>query len=354
MSNILPPPPDRPGLGSTFKRPLQELIVGDANGFIDISGKIPAELVAYYTAHWGGVLFKASIRFFVVDGGLKSYYYMVAGTNSIQSFDLFATGWVDPALTVHESNIVQLRTGSINNIYGNVDNSNIVMGVGGTIQMQNDSPIQTFDAGGVGRFTLHGNLLTAFAGAIISILSGAIISVINGGAINMHAGSVIAYDNTAQMTYSGKAMPRGFKDFGHTTASSAALSTTFVNVCQSDATRTFENGRAYEFTCTPSIASSVAGIAPRWNVSQLSNGNTVSTDTAMPLKSTTGNEQYVLTTIFVNTSGNDIALETMQLFMRSGTAGQTITVFGSAGHPLYFDIKDIGAATDFAGMPSMT
>jgi hypothetical protein len=56
MSNALPPPPDRPGLGSTFKRPVTQLDVGNVSGggFVHIGTDVPAVVKAWYALHFSG------------------------------------------------------------------------------------------------------------------------------------------------------------------------------------------------------------------------------------------------------------------------------------------------------------
>lgn len=87
MSNALPPPPARPGLGSTFKRPIDVLTIGgppDTAGLI-ITDQVPPELVTFYTTAPHGALSvaKAAILLFPE---ANIYFYIVVGTTPAGDF----------------------------------------------------------------------------------------------------------------------------------------------------------------------------------------------------------------------------------------------------------------------------
>ena len=56
VNKALPPPPERPGLGSTFKRPVTQLDVGNVTGggFVHIGTDVPAVVSAWYALHFSG------------------------------------------------------------------------------------------------------------------------------------------------------------------------------------------------------------------------------------------------------------------------------------------------------------
>jgi hypothetical protein len=100
MGNTLPPPPDRPGLGNTFKRPINSLVVGSiTGGGIDIGNNVPAELVAFYAAE--GITTSQAWIGQLVDA--NNYGYFISGFNGIEA--VYARGLVRNG-QVKESNIM--------------------------------------------------------------------------------------------------------------------------------------------------------------------------------------------------------------------------------------------------------
>jgi hypothetical protein len=89
MGNTLPPPPDRPGLGNTFKRPITSLLAGSiATGAIDIGTDVPAELVAFYAS--AGITTSRAWIGQIVDA--NNYGYFISGSNGSEA--IYARGLV--------------------------------------------------------------------------------------------------------------------------------------------------------------------------------------------------------------------------------------------------------------------
>ena len=398
---ILAPPPDRPGLGSTFKRPLTELIVGDPNsGFIDIEGKIPPELIAYYALHWSAVLFRASIRFVIVNGANDSYFYMVAGSNVPQTFDLFATGWVDPTNTVHESSIVQLipGTNTINDIFGNFDTSNMIFGQAGAILMNNDSRIAVFDAGGINRYRLQGTDLIAFAGAIIQILTGATmliatgasievnaggainvniggdINLINGGNIDagngsfiimnsgssivVNSGAAIAVQNGSNINYAlgagmnynsipmGRGLAYGLQLAGNPIVTSVAGAEIAVS---SLGVFTYRAGRAYQWTFHAPVSATAVPQQARVRLRQgVGIAGTQIAQWTKQIPVVTVTEEMVMTVTVLNATAVDIT-ENVTVTLQGVIAGNNVAIFGNGVGQGQILCTDIGAASFFPG-----
>lgn len=104
MGNALPPPPDRPGLGNTFKRPITSLLAGSiATGAIDIGTDVPAELVAFYAT--AGVTTSRAWIGQIVDA--NNYGYFISG--SVGGEAIYARGLVRNG-QVKEENIMDWNT----------------------------------------------------------------------------------------------------------------------------------------------------------------------------------------------------------------------------------------------------
>jgi len=104
MGNALPPPPDRPGLGNTFKRPITSLLAGSiATGAIDIGTDVPAELVAFYAS--AGVTASRAWIGQIVDA--NNYGYFISGSTGGEA--IYARGEVRNG-QVLEENIMDFNT----------------------------------------------------------------------------------------------------------------------------------------------------------------------------------------------------------------------------------------------------
>lgn len=107
MGNVLPPPPDRPGLGATFKRLTTQLIVGDPNNAsIFIGSPVPADLVAFYTGSFGATVVINEWEGWFINP--THYFYKVAGRDS-SGRDFIATGFNNNG-TFHPLDIYLVKT----------------------------------------------------------------------------------------------------------------------------------------------------------------------------------------------------------------------------------------------------
>lgn len=337
-----------------------ELMIGTpGSGLIDISSRIPPELTNFYMVNYSATVARVLIRFEISPVNLTSfiYYYMIALSGN--ALGGFAQGWVDSTSTVHETSITFWTNANptITNLgYGVHSPVTISHGAnavishsGDLIEIEQGARLQIENGGSL--TTLIGSLFhvqgTQFvdSGAWIELVSGGSVIADSGGVIEGKSGSFIKIDVGAQYFIDGNSAPRGFVDYGFITGSVAPIGTAFTSVVLSSVPTIYRNGRAYELRWKGSINPS-ANVSPHWQLVQQGNGNVIILDLTLPATTVTGNQEFGSSAIFVNDTGADIT-DQIELQLKSGTAGVTITPFALPTYPFYFRVLDIGSSADY-------
>lgn len=143
-------------------------------------------------------------------------------------------------------------------------------------------------------------------------------------------------------------IPGGYAANASTTTT---LSTGAEIVFASTGSVTLRNGRAYEFTVSALVMANSADRA-RIFVKRTSTTGPVLLDTqqiAADLSASNGRKGY--TNIATNQTGADITGVVVATIQRSSGTTTTVSAAASSTSPAYFEIEDIGPATDY---PSAT
>jgi len=315
MSNSLPPPPERPGLGSTFKRPISKLVVGNESGpgFV-IDSTVPAILQTFYTTA-GLTLIQVSLRAINSAG---DYYYEVVGA-AADNRVFVAEGVV----YVSTSSVVETQRDGVANATTPHTTFNLLNRTGNDIQAT------------VGQ---GGGLAWASPPGVTSWW------VFNFPVIAYFRGVDIFYDQISQS--------RGIVAVGTATASVSGIATVLTQILITDTKGIFDDQRAYRLHVhIPLVVSVAAGdVIVRW---KQTNGTVIRPQQTWWRTLANGSiVPYDETLVFVNTSGaaftnQDIIIEVAT----TGTANLASSV--SATAPGRFEIEDIGAASRFPNAPSM-
>lgn len=291
MSDYLPPP-ERPGLGSTFKRPVHTLIIGtppSSPGLI-ITDQVPSELTTFYTTAPHGALSVTSAAILIYPEA-NIYFYLVTGTTPAGDF---------------------LGLGAV---------------VGGTVTeafyIENDPGLGVF---------FDFSPLTAQFGSFLTT------------AINIVRGSDLQYDN--------RSLSRGIIAIGTSTASVTGISTSLAQIMSTDVPAArYDTGRAYRLHIhIPLIVSIASGdVIARWRET---NGTVIRPQQTVIRTLAVGSIwTYDESVVFVNTSGAPITTHILIEIATTGTANLASSV--SAAAPGRFEVEDIGDAARFPNAPSM-
>lgn len=383
MSNILPPPPDRPGLGSTFKRPINEILIGIPGNGVEIGNATPPELVAFYAANYGASVSASFIRFEVSPPGIGSafiYYYFVAlqGAGPLGGL---AQGWVDNTLTVHETSIdfwtgatptrtdlaygvhspvlIQFGPNAAVEIDGgcvtSIQNGGILqVMVGGIIDVLSGADIKIENGGNVdalngGSITVHAGGQIAAAGNI-EIQNGGNVDVLNGGSINVQTGGQIAAAVSSVFTIDGLSAPRGLLHASQVVANPIATSVAGVEItCGSfpAAPITYKDTRAYRWTLNYEASVTVANNRQQIRIRRgvgIAGTMLVLAEIAFPIAAV--QQSVVLTGILIAPAGGINQQVTVSV---QGGAAFNTAVVGGATQPFQFQVEDIGAAANYSG-----
>lgn len=290
MSSPLPPPPDRPGLGSTFKRPIDTLKIGSppsTAGFI-ITDQVPPELTTFYTTPPHGALSVASAAIlFYPEANI--YFYLVTGTTPAGDF---------------------LGLGGV---------------VGGTVTeafyIENDPGLGVF---------FDFSPLTAQFGSFATT------------ALNLVQGTELSYNNVS--------MPRAPLLFVRVTSNVAQLANTNEQFLFDTVNSfTFRNGRAYKVTISGGI-NSLATQRCRFRVRKnVLAGTLLCAWSLINIDTTATDVPVMLQGIFVNTSGADVT--TKLAVTTQGTVATLINYDGQAAPTqTYIECQDIGDANMYSGV----
>lgn len=290
MSNALPPPPDRPGLGSTFKRPIHTLDIGSppsAAGLI-ITDQVPPELTTFYTTPPHGALSVASAAIlFYPEANI--YFYLVTGTTPAGDF---------------------LGLGAV---------------VGGTVTeafyIENDP--------GLGVFFDFSPLTAQFGSFAVTTL-------------NLALGT--------ELSYNGVSMRRAPLLFVRVTSNVAQLANTNEQfLFDTVASFTFRNGRAYKVTVAGQV-NSLATQRVRFRIRKnVLAGTILISWPTINIDATSTDVPVYFEGIIVNTSGADVT--TKLAVTTQGTVATLINYDGQAAPTqTYIRCEDIGDTIMYSGV----
>jgi len=310
MSNTLPPPPDRPGLGNTFKRPIDLLQIGNTGGpGLIIADTVPTELNNYYGSGLGIPLAQAYIGILNSNG---DYFYIVAGVNA--GTDVFAGAGVVIGGAVRE----------------------LLRGESGPGLA---TPVKTSLSPNGGHVFLGSNS----SGAWSALSNNGVLIV--GEWLSFFAGTEINYGGA-----SGVSLSRGPLLFVRITSNVAQLAN--VNeqfLFDTVSSYTFTNGRAYLVTVSGQVNSAaVQRVRFRVRKNTLAGTILISWPTINIDSASTDIPVYVQG-IIVNTSGADVT--TKLAVTTQGTAATLINYDGQAAPTQTFiRAEDIGDTNMYSGV----
>ena len=317
------------------------LIVGDpTTGTIDVTGDIPAELSAFYTAQYGSTLLRASISWQVI-GTFPNfdYYYEVAGrinpTNTI-----WASGWVSADKHVFEViNILFLDSGatSFHQVrYGQATQTNVIFGQGiaGTSWLWGSQSAET-----------HSNTSTE------EYQSGAAVTYDSGSSLTHAAGSVDNYAVGSTLNADGNAMPRGtiyYQSIAVAFNTPAAIGEVAAFTSNN---MTFRKGRAYEVVFYNAKLKSAVAQNPAANLRETNLAGAILCQG--PRWPVTGfDSQFSPQFVFVNNGGADV---TTSLCLTLNPNAATAVTLDAAADPAQwaFVVNDIGDTNRYVGPHSV-
>lgn len=251
---------------------------------------IPAELTAFYSSNWAGTIGDFAILL-AVDASNYSYEVLLT-TSSVGP--ALATGFVI-AGNVKERNISYVSSGRVITDYGDFSSSDVRM----------------FGRNILGDPTIAGS--------------------------DMSFGVSLPRGVTTQITLTSFT-------FNTTAATTEQLALTTLSFL-------FKNNRAYQFRLR-GFKKSAAAQAPGINVHKTNLAGTTLIGGRVDLPLTGFDLEEIREGIFVNSSGADVTAA-LAVGIQPSTA--TIVTFetGTGGNSGWYEVVDIGAATDYAGRPSV-
>jgi hypothetical protein len=291
-----------------------DVTVGTATQSVDITETVPPELIAFYAQRSIDVI-ESVIKLAAVTVNGPTYSYMVMGVDSAGSSGMFAAGFVDVNGTVKELYVSDFNINSAappETLFG--------LTTPGTVAFGNDNP---------------GSYLMKWRGLNIQLSS-----------ITNRDFATLGGD----LQNDGISAPRGFTDHGIITANVAGIGQTSVQILQSDAPRTWRPGRAYRITVNYFAACTPANSPIEMTIEQLGAAHSVMTS-QVEIIPTSGHIRHSLSHVFLGPPV--VRQDSIGVLLRAVTAGSTADIFASAFSPTYFDVQDIGAASDYPSQPSL-
>jgi len=336
-SNQLPPPPDRPSLGSTFKRPINELTVGPpGSGHIEIGSTIPPEIAAFYTAYISGAVGNAIVQFFV---NATDYYYMVAGLTAGLNPQFFGAGWVIGG------NVIEFEN---NGIFGVAGSGQPIVTVEHGPLPQTDSAWNFGNQPNQSSMGLIGTLLSLAPGAGIPSQLDITGSGSNQGLLTLGQGTDFRYNNISQNR------DLAFSQWVTVPANSGAVAGTETVMFTMGGTAIFRTGRAYEVSFTSAKLKSLAVNNPAVNLYRGSiAGLRIIQGARYPIPATGLDLAFNPVYKFINITGADIN-DGLAIGMAPSVA-TLVTLDAGAGNLGWgFEVNDIGDATKYANYPTIS
>lgn len=350
VGNTLPPPPDRPGLGSTFKRPINSLTVGVAPNEIEIVATIPPEITAYYNS-FGLNVAAAIIKFDAGNAG--AYSYIVWGTDPANLTPFLALGGRNSAGTVREIWNMDGPDGTGTSF----TQFNVFGRTGATPE-----PL-SFRVGhtGVHNATDVINFLMPFiafgSGAQISALAttwdltGLTTLHLDAGTINIDAGGSITLSNDSDISFDGNSIGRGTIFYSQQTVPFNTPAAVGEVAAFTTPNITFEPGRAFAVNIYNGKLKSAVAQNPAVNMRE--------TNLAGPLLyqgarwPVTGfDSPFDPQIIFVNNGGSPVT--TSLCLTINPNAATAVTLDAAAGAASWgFEVVDIGPTSRFIGPQSV-
>jgi len=356
MSSPYIAPPERPGLGSTFKRPIDTLLVGNPQqGFIFIGDQVPSILKTFYQTNYGVApsTMRAIIEFaYPATSGNNVYYYMVSAGSSNGVSQFLGAGFVDQTPTVHEYEVRELNGSSVFSQLGVINNTVVLLGSnnpGGSVGEIIAQKMGLIEASNGGLIRVNtGSFLQVTNGGLLQLLGTELVQ--SGGTQEFQSGSTLQLDTGSAFNIDGLPAPRGLAYAIQLVGNPIATSVAGAEVALSTTgSFTYKDGRAYKLRIWLTLSTNLANLGITVRVRQGATlAGSIIMRRSLPIPSTTSfYDFYGEGILIVPTGGGNITEQVT--FSMLGSAGGNVSAFATGNAQSQIHCEDIGATIDFPG-----